>query len=116
VSGSGLLALSQHFGHSAANVPALIASYRQGDALAQHLMGIYIDILASALASLQLLLDVDAFVLGGGLSNVSELYTQLPAAMCRWLLPGTEPAMVYPPVYGDSSGVRGAALLRQSWQ
>ena len=79
-------------------------------------MGIYIDILASALASLQLLLDVDAFVLGGGLSNVSELYAQLPAAMSRWLLPGTEPAMVYPPVYGDSSGVRGAALLRQSWK
>lgn len=116
VSGSGLLALSQHFGHSAANVPALIASYRQGDPLAQHLMGIYIDILASALASLQLLLDVDAFVLGGGLSNVSELYAQLPTAMSRWLLPGTEPAMVYPPVYGDSSGVRGAALLCQSWQ
>ncbi|MGF6191961.1 hypothetical protein ABIE12_003307 [Serratia sp. 509] len=36
--------------------------------------------------------------------------------MIRWLLPGTEPAMVYPPVYGDSNGVRGAALLRQSWQ
>jgi N-acetylglucosamine kinase len=116
VSGSGLLALSQHFGHDAANVPALIASYRQGDALAQHLMAIYVDILASALANLQLLLDVDAFVLGGGLSNIRELYTLLPSAMSHWLLPGTEPAWIYPPVHGDSSGVRGAALLRQGWQ
>lgn len=116
VSGSGLLALSQHFGHGAANVPELIASYRRGDTLAQRLMVIYVDILASALANLQLLLDVDAFVLGGGLSNVRELYSLLPSAMSHWLLPGAEPARVYPPVHGDSSGVRGAALLRHSWQ
>ena len=116
VSGSGLLALSRHFGHRADSVPALIAHYRHGDPLAQRLIAIYVDILASALAGLQLLLDVDAFVLGGGLSNVGELYALLPPAMSAWLLPGTEPAAVYPPVHGDSSGVRGAALLRQSWQ
>ncbi|CAI1610365.1 N-acetyl-D-glucosamine kinase [Serratia proteamaculans] len=116
VSGSGLLALSRHFGHPAENVPALIASFRLGAPLARRLMAMYVDILASALAGLQLLLDVDAFVLGGGLSNVGELYSLLPPAMSHWLLPGTEPAAVYPPVHGDSSGVRGAALLRQSWQ
>jgi len=51
-------------------------------------------------------------VLGGGLSNVGELYPLLPTAMRRWLLPGVEPAAVFPPVHGDSSGVRGAALLQ----
>jgi N-acetylglucosamine kinase len=112
VSGSGLLALSRHFAHPAADVPALVASYRAGNAHAQWLMTVYVDILASALAGLQLLLDVDAFVLGGGLSNVGELYPLLPTAMRRWLLPGVEPAAVFPPVHGDSSGVRGAALLQ----
>ncbi|KAA8998224.1 ROK family protein [Affinibrenneria salicis] len=111
VSGSGLLALSRHFGHHADSVPALIASYRQGDPLAQRLITIFVDILAGALAGLQLLLDVDAFVLGGGLSNVEELYRLLPPAMRGWLLPGAEPAAICAPVYGDSSGVRGAALL-----
>ena len=72
-------------------------------------MTVYVDILASALAGLQLLLDVDAFVLGGGLSNVGELYRLLPTAMRHWLLPGAEPAAVFPPVHGDSSGAwRGA--------
>ena len=75
-------------------MPALVASYRAGDALAHRLMTIYVDILASALAGLQLLLDVDAFVLGGGLSNVGELYRLLPPVMRRWLLPGVEPAAV----------------------
>ena len=75
-------------------------------------MTVYVDILASALAGLQLLLDVDAFVLGGGLSNVGELYRLLPTAMRHWLLPGAEPAAVFPPVHGDNSGVRGAALLQ----
>lgn len=93
-------------------MPALVASYRAGDTLAQWLMTVYVDILASALAGLQLLLDVDAFVLGGGLSNVGELYRLLPTAMRHWLLPGAEPAAVFPPVHGDSSGVRGAALLQ----
>ena len=58
-------------------------------------MTVYVDILASALAGLQLLLDVDAFVLGGGLSNVGELYRLLPTAMRHWLLPGAEPAAVF---------------------
>ncbi|TYR67935.1 ROK family protein, partial [Serratia marcescens] len=95
VSGSGLLALSRHLAHPAADVPALVASYRAGDTLAQWLMTVYVDILASALAGLQLLLDVDAFVLGGGLSNVGELYRLLPTAMRHWLLPGAEPAAVF---------------------
>ncbi|MCG8707193.1 ROK family protein [Brenneria sp. 4F2] len=111
VSGSGLLALSHHFGYRVDSVPELVAGYRRGEAQAQRLMTIFIDILASALANLQLLLDVDAFVLGGGLSNIDELYRLLPSAMRQWLLPGTAPAVIYPPMFGDSSGVRGAALL-----
>lgn len=112
VSGRGLMALSQHFTHRATSVPDLLLHYRQGCPLAQKLLLIYIDILASALASLQLMLDVDAFVFGGGISNMPELYQLLPQAMRGWLFAHSLPAAILPPVFGDSSGVRGAALLR----
>lgn len=114
VSGRGFMALAQHFRHPATSVPDLLGCYRQGDPLAQRLVGMYIDILASALASLQLMLDVDAFVLGGGVSNMPELYRLLPIAMRAWLFPNSEPAAILSPVFGDSSGVRGAALLEQN--
>ncbi len=113
VSGSGLMALSRHFRHQAASVPELLGFYRQGEPLARRLIAIYVDILSCALASLQLMLDVDAFVLGGGVSNTPELYLLLPQAMRSWLFPGSEPAAILSPVFGDSSGVRGAALLEQ---
>ena len=67
--------------------------------------------LGCTLAQLQLILDVDAFVLGGGVSNIEEIYTLLPQAMSRYLFPGLEPARVFPAIHGSSSGVRGAALL-----
>ena len=71
-------------------------------------MTVYVDILASALAGLQLLLDVDAFVLGGGLSNVGELYRLLPTAMQHWLLPGAEPAAVFRRCTVTAAAWRGA--------
>ncbi|KAB7895293.1 ROK family protein [Rouxiella sp. S1S-2] len=111
VSGRGLMALSQHVNHPATSVPELLMHYRQGCPLAARLFTLYIDILASALASLQLMLDVDAFVFGGGLSNIPEIYQLLPQAMRGWLFAHSNPAAILPPVFGDSSGVRGAALL-----
>lgn len=109
VSGPGL----QHRGHPADSLPALMARYRAGDPHARYLCDLFIDILACALAGLQMVVDANAFVLGGGLSNISEIYPLLLAAMGRWLFPGYAPAPVMPPVYGDDSGVRGAALLSE---
>ena len=71
----------------------------------------YLNSLGCTLAQLQLILDVDAFILGGGMSNIQELYTLLPPAMSRYLFPGLAPARVFPAIHGASSGVRGAALL-----
>jgi N-acetylglucosamine kinase len=114
VSGRGLLALSQHFGHPASDLPQLMHSYRRADPLAQQIFHTFIAVLASALAGLQLLLDIDAFVLGGGLSNIPEIYPLLPAAMRENLFTLCPPAAILAPVFGDSSGVRGAALLNDA--
>lgn len=111
LAGPGLLNLIQHLQFPAHSVPDFIQAYEAGDEKAVVIFNQYIDTLASALASLQLLYDVDAFVLGGGMSNIKAIYPVIQDAMRQWLLPGFEPAQVLPPIYGDSSGVRGAALL-----
>lgn len=111
VSGTGLSDLLKHSQFPTHHVPDFVNALEQKDPKAVTLFDMYLDLLASALASLQLLFDVDAFVLGGGLSNIQQIYQGLPSKMQQWLLPGLQPAAILPPIYGDSSGVRGAALL-----
>ncbi len=111
VSGTGLAALCARRGQPYTDAPALMLAWGEGEPAAREIFDLYVDILASALAGLQTVLDVDAFVLGGGLSKIEELYPALPPAMARWLLPGVRPAAVLRPRHGDASGVRGAALL-----
>jgi fructokinase len=57
------------------------------------------------------LLDPDVFVLGGGMSNIDELYADLPAAMEPYIFSDTYETPIRKAMHGDSSGVRGAAWL-----
>lgn len=114
LAGPGVLNLLKHHQYDAKSVQAWVEDYETGNKHAGIIFAQFIDTLASALASLQLVYDVDAFVLGGGISNIKAIYTTVQQEMVKWLLPGVKPALVLPPVYGDSSGVRGAALLNRS--
>ena len=67
--------------------------------------------LGRGLAMICNIYDPDAIVLGGGLSRMSHLYEQLPAAMAPYLFCDDKTALVLPPKHGDASGVRGAAWL-----
>jgi len=71
----------------------------------------YLDRLARALAGVVNLLDPDVIVLGGGLSNISCLYEQIPERWGRYVFSDSILTRLVPPLYGDSSGVRGAAWL-----
>lgn len=62
-----------------------------------------------ALSGVVQVLDPDAVVLGGGLSNVSFLYDQGIRVVRRAVLDGGTP--VLPNMLGDSAGVIGAAIL-----
>ena len=57
------------------------------------------------------ILDPDAIVLGGGLSEVDELYRDLPARIAPWIFSDAFTAPVRRNRHGASSGVRGAAWL-----
>jgi predicted NBD/HSP70 family sugar kinase len=71
----------------------------------------YVERLARALASVINVLDPDVIVLGGGMSNVARLYTEVPRLWARHVFSDHVATRLAPPVHGDSSGVRGAAWL-----
>ncbi len=71
----------------------------------------YVERLARALAGVINVLDPDVIVLGGGMSNVVRLYTEVPRLWTRHVFSDHVATRLAPPVHGDSSGVRGAAWL-----
>lgn len=71
----------------------------------------YVERLARALASVINLLDPEVIVLGGGMSKVGRLYTEVPRLWSRYVFSDHVATRLAPPVHGDSSGVRGAARL-----
>ncbi len=69
------------------------------------------DRLARGLAVITDLFDPDAIVIGGGLSNVDQLYAGLGERVGLHTFGGGMATPLLRNVHGDSSGVRGAAWL-----
>ncbi|MCG8626408.1 MAG: ROK family protein [Proteobacteria bacterium] len=68
--------------------------------------------LARTLAMVINILDPDAIVLGGGLSNLTRLYKAMPSLLPPYVYTQRAVATrILPPKYGAASGVRGAAWL-----
>jgi fructokinase len=91
--------------------PDIIARAAQGDAGCEVILRQYEDRLARALAHVINILDPDAVVLGGGLSNCTRLYDNVPKLWGRYVFSDQVDTRLLPPRHGDSSGVRGAAWL-----
>lgn len=89
----------------------IIQRAANGDARAEGILTLFENRLARALASVINILDPDAIVLGGGLSNIGRLYETVPAIWHRWVFSDRVDTPLLPPSHGDSSGVRGAAWL-----
>lgn len=64
-----------------------------------------------AVATVVNILDPHVIVLGGGVSNVDELYTHGVEAMAPWVFNDTVHTRVVRNELGDSAGVFGAAML-----
>lgn len=90
---------------------AIVAAARAGEAQAVQALDNYIDRLARGLAAMCDLIDPDAIVLGGGMSNTAELYRRLPTAMAPHVFSDVFETPIVQAMHGDSSGVRGAAWL-----
>ncbi|WP_428608402.1 ROK family protein [Sedimenticola sp.] len=90
---------------------ALSDRLAQQEPAAIQVMARYEDRLARSLATVINILDPDAIVLGGGLSNLSHLYQRVPEIWTQYIFSDGVCTSLLPPMHGDSSGVRGAAWL-----
>ncbi len=114
VSGSGL---QRDYGAThGRSIPSeeIINLMRRGDPRACATFQRYVDRLGRALSILCNIVDPDTIVFGGGLSNVPEIYSQLPAVIRSHVFSDVWGAKLVPARWGDSSGVRGAARLWMS--
>ncbi|BDI05686.1 ROK family protein [Sphaerotilus microaerophilus] len=111
VSGPGWAAAHLRETGHACSTEQIVAAMRAGDAQAREGFERQADRLARALAHVINLLDPEVIVLGGGLSNVSELYEAVPARWGAYVFSDAVQTALRPARHGDSSGVRGAAWL-----
>jgi fructokinase len=67
--------------------------------------------MARGLAVVVNVLDPDVIVVGGGLSKVDRIYPNVRARLGNLVFGGNADTPIVRAMYGDSSGVRGAAWL-----
>ncbi|MCK4675277.1 MAG: ROK family protein [Gammaproteobacteria bacterium] len=84
---------------------------RFGDEEANETLQRYEDRMARSLAHVINILDPDVIVLGGGMGNIKSLYKNVPEIWGDYVFSDTVSTKLLAPLYGDSSGVRGAAWL-----
>lgn len=92
----------------ASSIPGRAAA---GEEKAAAALARHSDRLARCLAMAINFLDPDAIVIGGGLSNMSHLYDEVPALISRNVISPRMTTPILRNLHGDSSGVRGAAWL-----
>ena len=92
--------------------PPEIASLAEaGDRQCRETMERYTGRLARALALVINIVDPDVIVLGGGLSNMGTLYTEVQTLWGEYVFSDRVDTRLVPAQHGDSSGVLGAARL-----
>ncbi|MDD5057547.1 MAG: ROK family protein [Sideroxydans sp.] len=93
------------------NAEKIVVCAEQGDAACERSLQTYENRLARSLAHVINILDPDVIVLGGGMSNIERLYTNVPALWGEWVFSDRVDTKLVKHRFGDSSGVRGAAWL-----
>ena len=82
-----------------------------GEPRAREFMAIFFRNFGRALANVIDVLDPDIVVLGGGVSNFSELYSQGVAEVARFVFSDSLETPIVKHQLGESAGVIGAALI-----
>lgn len=111
ISGSGLeRRYSEATGERMAG-PAVIDAARRGKPDACRIFDAFLDDFGRALGGIISVLDPDAVVIGGGLSNVDELYTEGLARVRKYVFHPDIQTPILKNRLGDSAGVFGAAWI-----
>ena len=92
-------------------LPLAEIAARSSDRHAREAIDRMVGRLGRALAVVCNTIDPDVIVLGGGVSNIGELYARLPGAIAPHVFGDSFSTPVRQARFGDASGVRGAARL-----
>lgn len=111
ISGGGLERLWQARQGETVRVEEIVERYRIGDDDAAPFMEEFFANFGRAVANLVNILDPDIIVIGGGLSNIDELYTEGVKQVARCVFSDSLETPIVKHRLGDSSGVIGAALI-----
>jgi fructokinase len=109
IAGPSLAEAADGPGHTDAS--ALEARAAGGDQGAIAALHRHADQVARGLAVVVNILDPDVIVMGGGVSGMAHLYTEVPRLLARYTIAAEAATPVLRNRHGDSSGVRGAAWL-----
>ena len=85
----------------------VVQAAEKGDWAAQEALSLHAEQLAQALAFLVNILDPEVLVLGGGLSQLPSLYTEVPKRWGDGFLTASVLTALRPPRHGDASGFEG---------
>jgi len=111
VSGTGIALDYKTMTGRAKTTQEIVLEFETGDREAVAAMERFEDRLARGLAQVINILDPDVIVIGGGVSKVKHIYQALPKKLAVYVFGGEMSTPVMAAMYGDSSGVRGAAWL-----
>jgi len=89
----------------------IVEAFRNGDNTSVQVMDKYFERTARSFSSVVNLLDPDVIVCGGGMSEIDELYEEVPKRIIPYIASNFFNTPILKSQHGSSSGVRGAALL-----
>jgi len=110
-SGPGLVWLYEHLTGRKLDTPVATDVILRDDADARKVADAYINGLATCLSQLLIYYDPDIIVIGGGVSKEPEVLSRLPNAFPDAPYVDKSVPEILRAEFGDSSGVRGAAIL-----
>jgi fructokinase len=111
VSGTGIALDYKTVTGRARTSQEIVSEFEAGNGEATASMERFEDRLARGLAQVINIFDPDVIVIGGGVSRVEHIYGAVPKKLPAYVFGGEVSTPIVAAMYGDSSGVRGAAWL-----
>lgn len=111
ISGSGVEAAFFAASGKRLSMKEIVLGHREGDIACRKIFSQFLDDFGRCLGGLISILDPDAVVLGGGLSNIEELYGEGVEQVRRYAFHEKIDTPILKNVLGDSAGVFGAAWI-----
>ena len=89
----------------------IVKKYRSGETTANLVMETYFERAARSFSTFVNILDPDVIVCGGGMSEIDEIYDEIPKRIIPYIASDIFLTPITKAKYGATSGVRGAAHL-----